>query len=269
MIEQDSKIVLRTQNLSIGYTSKNKASTIVKGIDIGVERGNLIGLVGINGSGKSTLLRTLAGLHPTLSGEIHIGKILLQEATPQLLAQKLSVVLTDKRISQQLTVYDLVALGRQPYTGWLGQLSRDDHTIVKKAIQLAQLDDLQERSCGTLSDGQLQRAFIARALAQNTSLILMDEPLSHLDLHHKASLLSLMQQITQEQGKTIIFATHEISHVLPLCDAFMVIQNGQLLFDNTIKLIEQDVFNGLFPSELVLFDKKTKQYKIHTENRNT
>ena len=253
--------LLKTSQLAIGYTPQ---APILEHIEMKIPEGKLIGLIGVNGSGKSTLLRTLSGIQAPLKGEISLTGGSLNTLPASEMARHISVVLTGQHISQQLSVYELVALGRQPYTGWMGRLTENDHNQVVKALEAADICALQDRKCGTLSDGQLQRAIIARALAQDTAIILMDEPLSHLDLHHKAALLSLLETIAHKQQKTVIFATHEISHALPLCDAFMVIQDGSLRFDTTDTLITDGVFDTLFPSKNVVFDPLTKSFTIRT-----
>ena len=255
------KYILETAQLAIGYATHKP---VLKDITIHIPKGKLIGLVGINGSGKSTLLRTLSGLQPPLAGTIHIQDQPITNFTAPALAQQLSVVLTGQHISQQLTVAELIALGRQPYTNWAGKLQDSDYDYITKAMQATSVTTLQDRKCGTLSDGQLQRVCIARALAQDTQLILLDEPLAHLDLHHEAALLKLLETIAHIHHKTIVFSTHEISHALPLCDAFMVIKDNKLHFDHTEQLIEKDVFDAMFPNTHVAFDKDSKRFFIRT-----
>jgi len=218
MKDQKQHIVLSAKDLSIGYTSKKQLNIIASDITMQLEKGNLIGLIGINGSGKSTLLRTLSGLQIPLSGKVMLENKSLSEFAPLELATKLSVVLTKQGISKNLSVSELIALGRQPYTNWIGTLSEKDKDTVVKALHLTETYELKDKKCYELSDGQLQRVLIARALAQDTKIILLDEPMTHLDLHHKAALLKLLVKITQEQKKTIVFSTHDIEYALKICD---------------------------------------------------
>lgn len=255
--------ILTTENLSIGYSSKKEDACIASGIHLALPQGQLIGLIGINGAGKSTLLRTLSGLQSPLSGNITLNKTLLSDTLPQELAQQLSVVLTGQSVSKNLTVSELVSLGRQPYTNWLGSLSETDITIITKALQATDTDTLKNKKCYELSDGQLQRVLIARALAQDTNVIILDEPMTHLDLHHKAAILKLLTQISHEQQKTILFSTHDIELVLPLCDQMIVLQKGSAIINTPKKLIDEGIFDNLFPSDNVTFNKGTGRFHIN------
>jgi len=253
--------LLKTERLAIGYKHE---TPILEHVEIKIPKGKLIGLIGINGSGKSTLIRTLSALQAPLSGNIFYNDRRIGIYKPPELARFLSVVLTGQHLSQNLTVGELVALGRQPYTGWMGTLGATDKEIIQQALAATEIQKLVDRKCHTLSDGQLQRALIARAIAQDTSLILMDEPLSHLDLHHQATLLKLLQSVTKQYQKTIIFSSHEIGQILPLCDQLILLKEGNLLYDETEKLINKGVFDTLFPEDHILFDKKNLNFTIRT-----
>lgn len=259
---EDPMTVLRTEDLCIGYHSKKNQSLIAENINLELKKGELIGLVGINGSGKSTLLRSLSGLQKILDGNIFLGGQKIQQIPPEKLSRQLSVVLTGQGISKNLSVQELVALGRQPYTNWLGILSDQDRELIHKALSLTQLNELKTRKCHTLSDGQLQRALIARALAQETPVILLDEPTTHLDLHHKASILTLLRKITKETDSCILFSTHDIELVLPLCDQMIVLHQKKALMDSPENLIKKGVFSRLFPEEQVGFDAETKRFYL-------
>lgn len=250
--------VLTTHNLSIGYRANSVVNTITKDISLQLGTGELIAVVGINGSGKSTLLRTLAGLQEPLSGSVSIDDKEITNISPALLAQQLSVVLTNQAISKNLTVAELVALGRQPYTNWLGTLTDADKEIIITALKRTETYILKDKKCYELSDGQLQRVLIARALAQDTPIIMLDEPMTHLDLHHKASILNLLARIATEEHKTIIFSTHEIDYALTRCDKMIVMKERQALYDTPEALIAQGVFDILFPSHNVGFDRKNR-----------
>ena len=165
--------------------------------------------MGINGSGKSTLLRTLAGLQKALEGEVYLDKRKITAIDPVQRSKTLSLVLTNQQISKNLTVLELVALGRQPYTNWLGTLTDSDKEHILEAIRATELENFKNTSCFELSDGQFQRALIARALAQNTEIILLDEPTTHLDLHHKASIFLLLKKTVAKLNSVINNFTHE------------------------------------------------------------
>jgi len=263
MSTQKQQIIFSTENLSVGYRSKKEKYPIVSDISITFKKGELIGLIGINGSGKSTLLRTLSGLQLPLSGKIILDNQELSTITSQELAKKMSVVLTKQQISKNLSVIELVSLGRQPYTNWLGTLSQTDHHSITQALTLTKTTSLKDKKCFELSDGQLQRVLIARALAQDTDLILLDEPMSHLDLHHKAALLKLLTTIAHEQNKTVIYATHDIEYALNLCDQLIIIQKEKAIYNTPEQLIKADILNTLFPSKHITFDAVNKRFILN------
>lgn len=261
-METATPIVLQSQNLSVGYTSRTKQQAIVSEISIDLKKGELVGLIGINGSGKSTLLRTLAALQQPLDGEIRITGNLLTAIKQEELAKQLSVVLTNQAISKNLSVLELVSLGRQPYANWLGSITQKDEQHIQEALIATASWELRDKKCFELSDGQLQRALIARALAQDTAIILLDEPLSHLDLHHKAAILKLLKTITQSHDKTILFSSHDIEHMLPLCDTILLLKEGLCTSGTPQELIENKSLHTLFPSEHIRFDATTARFSI-------
>lgn len=254
--------ILKTENLSIGYKTKKKDTVVASNISFDLQKGQLIGLVGANGIGKSTLLRTLTNVQPKLSGNIFINNESLDELTDLQLAKSLSVVLTETIASKNLTVFELVALGRQPYTNWIGNLTQEDTTKINTALQQVNISDLAEKKCYELSDGQLQKVMIARALAQDTDLIILDEPTTHLDMYHKAYILKLLQKLTKETQKTILFSSHEIDLAIQLCDTMIVFSEGNVITDAPSKLIEQGVFETLFPKDLIVFDTTAESFRV-------
>ncbi|GGG59394.1 ABC transporter ATP-binding protein [Bizionia arctica] len=262
MTEQNQHIILQTEHLSIGYKSKKKESVIASNINIHLEKGELIGLVGGNGIGKSTLLRTLTNVQNSLSGEIFINNKLLSEHTPEDLAKTMSLVLTEPIASKNLTVFELVALGRHPYTNWVGNLSSEDIHIVNQALELTNIEALKHKRCFELSDGQLQKTLIARALAQDTDLIILDEPTTHLDMYHKAYILKLLQKLVKDTGKTILFSSHEIDLAIQLCDKMIVMTKDNVVTDSPCNLISKGTFETLFPKDLIVFDEKTGSFRV-------
>lgn len=250
---------ISVQNLEIGY----KNNIVAGGINFSCTHGTLCAVVGVNGAGKSTLLRTLGNLQPKLSGSIAINGTPLETYNSLKLAQELSVVLTESPSSKNLVVEELIALGRQPYTNWIGTLSSSDKAHVQQSMDVFLLQELRHRKCHELSDGQLQRVLIARAMAQDTSLILLDEPTTHLDLFHKVQILKLLQQLAHEQQKTILFTTHEIDLAIQLCDTILVLDRVQNPFGTPEELIAEKHFEHLFPSEMVQFDPKSGSFKVN------
>ena len=260
MSEQQN--IIQTKNLSIGYTTKSETITISENINLSLEKGKLIALIGENGIGKSTLLKTLTGLIPPLKGEVTLLNKSLKNFKPLDLAQELSIVLTEKLPPSNLTVYEIIALGRQPYTNWLGTLSNEDKIKIDEAIALTDIQHLIHKKHDEISDGQLQIALIARALAQDTSIIILDEPTTHLDLVHKATLLKLLLKLTHETGKTILYSTHDIDLAIQMTDEMIVFTPTQIVIDQPCNLIQTGIFNTLFDTEHLLFDPTIGKFKI-------
>ncbi len=218
--------------------------------------------MGKNGIGKSTLLRTLGKVQPKLKGDIWVGGKLLKDIKSIQLAATISVVLSEPIASKNMTVYELVTLGRQPYTNWIGTLSLTDRLKIDESLQMLELVDLQDKKCYELSDGQLQRVMIARAIAQETSIILLDEPTTHLDLYHKVKILKLLKSVAQHTNKTILFTSHEIGMAIQLCDKILLLNDDDNPFGTPQELIRQQAFDKLFPSDTVSFDPQTGSFHI-------
>jgi len=259
---EDKKVILEARNLGIGYRRKTDTSLLLNDINFKLKASSLVGLVGANGIGKSTLLRTLSGMQPTLQGEIYLENQNISEYHPVALAQKLSIVLTEAPASRNLSVQEFVSLGRQPYTNWMGSLTENDHHIIKRALELTKTMEITSRRCYELSDGQMQRVAIARALAQDTPLILLDEPTTHLDIYHRAAVLKLLKELSSSAEKTILFSTHEIDLAIQLSDAMLVLGKDRYYFNDPCSLIEDQCFGDLFPKDVVEFDGKTGRFTI-------
>lgn len=259
---ETSNIVLRTENLSIGYRKKNKQQIVASGINIEINSGELVAVIGVNGAGKSTLLKTLSGIIQNIDGEVFIDNYKLSKIEPDKLSKNISLVLTEQILSKNLSVLELVALGRQPYTNWIGRLTKNDLKKIMNAINLVNIENIKNKKCYELSDGQFQKVLIARALAQETSLIILDEPTTHLDLYHKAYVLKLLQKLSKETNKAIIFASHEINLALQLCDKLLILKDNKALFGTPAELIKTDVLSSLFPKQLIHFDKESSSFKI-------
>lgn len=257
-----NKTALKIKNLNIGYKSKKQETVVAKGISFEVLQGELTAIVGINGIGKSTLLRTIGAVQQKLSGEIFINDIELSTYTSLNLASKISLVLTEALATKNLTVLELIALGRQPYTNWLGTLTQKDKEKTKEAINLVEIENLQHKRCYELSDGQLQRVLIARALAQDTPIMLLDEPTTHLDLYHKVQLLKLLKNIAHKTHKTILFTTHEIEVAIQICDKMLILNKENSAFGQPCELIRNQYFEKLFPADMIQFDANSGSFKI-------
>lgn len=258
----ENKIILKTEKLSIGYTNHKVANCIASAINLTLKKEKLIALIGANGIGKSTLLRTITGIQKPLSGELFLCEKPLDQIEPLALAQQMSLVLTEKLPPSNLTVYELIALGRQPYTNWIGTLSETDKQKINDAIALTQVNDLLDKKHYEISDGQLQIVLIARALAQDTDLIILDEPTTHLDLMHKVSLFKLLKKLTQETKKCILFSTHDMDMAIQLSDEMIVMTPGKCIQNQPCELISQGIFSTLFEDEHILFDNQKGTFII-------
>jgi len=256
-------IILEAKNLAIGYTSGKKQTDVADHISFGLTKGELGAIVGINGIGKSTLLRTLGRVQPKLSGSVIINNKLIESLKSDELATLVSVVLTEPIASKNLTVSQLISLGRHPYTNWIGTLSAEDQSKILKAIEILELESLRHNKCYELSDGQLQKVMIARALAQDTEIILLDEPTTHLDLYHKVHILKLLQRIAHDTNKVVLYTTHEIDLAIQLCDKIFVMNKDNNNFGAPCELIESKSFEDLFPKDTITFNPESGSFKIN------
>jgi iron complex transport system ATP-binding protein len=258
-LELNNKI-LTASNLSIGYKSKNHHHIIAKNLNLVLGKGSLVTLVGANGIGKSTLLRTLTGIQKPLAGTVALGGNDIFSYQPLELAQNLSLVLTEKLPPSNLTVFELIALGRQPYTNWLGRLSEEDLERINQAVSLTHIEHLIDKRHYEISDGQLQIVLIARALAQDTPLIILDEPTTHLDLLHKVSVFKLLKKLSMETDKCILFSTHDIDLAIQLSDEMIVMTEDAVYHDQPCNLITKGVFDIIFKDESLFFDTEKGKF---------
>ncbi|HJR99672.1 MAG TPA: ABC transporter ATP-binding protein [Flavobacterium sp.] len=254
--------ILQASKISIGYTHKKEERVIASNIDLSLEKGKLIALVGANGIGKSTLLRSITGIQKTLTGTVLLNQKNIHEMNALALAKNLSVVLTEKLPPSNLTVFELVALGRQPYTNWIGTLTTEDIEKVEYALKLTQIEHLATKKHYEISDGQLQKVLVARALAQDTPLIILDEPTTHLDLLHKVSLFKLLKKLTIETQKCILFSTHDIDMAIQLSDEMIIMTPETIVQDQPCNLISKGIFNTLFKDEHIVFDETKGKFVI-------
>lgn len=255
-------IILKINNLEIGYKTKKSINSISKNINVLLEKGKFVCLLGQNGIGKSTLLRTLTKVQPKLNGEIIIKEKSIEKINQLNFSKQVSVVLTERLPESNLTVYELIALGRQPYTNWLGKLNEQDVKKINEAIELVKIEDLKHLKYYELSDGQLQKVLIARAIAQDTEIIILDEPTAHLDVLHKMETFKLLKSLTQKLQKTIIISSHEIHLALETADDLWLMTNNNFVTGNKDSLIENGELEQLFNSDLIEFNKETKRFKL-------
>lgn len=254
--------ILETLNLTIGYKSKKGTVVIAENLNLNLNSGKLISLIGANGIGKSTLLRTITGIQPPLAGNVLLNNRDINSYKSLDLAQNLSLVLTEKLPPSNLSVFELVALGRQPYTNWIDTLTQMDIDKIQQALELTQIEHLAQKKHYEISDGQLQKVLIARALAQDTPLIILDEPTTHLDLLHKVSLFKLLKKLTEETQKCILFSTHDIDLAIQLSDEMIIMTPELIVQDEPCNLISNGSFATLFKDEHITFDAEKGKFVI-------
>ena len=256
------KNILSTSCLDIGYKTKSTTKIIAHNLNFTLTEGKLIALIGANGIGKSTLLRTLTGIQKPLSGTVYLNEKNISDCDALTLAQNLSVVLTEQLPPSNLTVWELIALGRQPYTNWIGTLTNHDTAKINEAIERTRIGHLATKKHYEISDGQLQIVLIARALAQDTPLIILDEPTTHLDLLHKVSLMKLLKKLTQETKKCILFSTHDVDMAIQLSDEMIIMTPETVAHDQPCNLIMKGSFNTLFKDDHIVFDCEKGKFVI-------
>ncbi|MFK8060151.1 MAG: ABC transporter ATP-binding protein [Polaribacter sp.] len=263
MSNSKRNIVLKIENLTIGYHQKKQNTIVFSDINLSLKKGKLITVLGKNGIGKSTLLRTISKVQKPISGTIFLNDKNLDTYTEKELSTQLSLVLTERLPESQLTVFEIVALGRQPYTNWIDALSDEDLKKVDVAIKQTEIEHLKHKRFYELSDGQLQRVLIARALAQDTEVIILDEPTAHLDMHHTINIFSLLKKLVTETSKTIIISSHEVNLAIKLSDEIVVFTDDKCFSGTSTELIKENVFEELFPKELINFNKTLQQFVIN------
>ncbi|NJN26680.1 MAG: ABC transporter ATP-binding protein [Cyclobacteriaceae bacterium] len=258
------QVALQISQLEIGYGQKRQSGVKVAGpIDIAIQAGELICLLGPNGVGKSTLLRTMAGIQPSLGGSIHILSQNISEIHKRKLARHLSVVLTDSLGYGNLTAFELVSLGRIPHTGWFGNLGSEDRNKIQWAVESTGISHLCQKSIHALSDGERQKVMIARALAQDTPVILLDEPTAHLDLPNRIDIVRLLRKLARETEKAIIMSTHELDLALQAADKIWLMTSENITYSGTPEdLVLNDTFGGAFTREGITFDKTHGIFKV-------
>lgn len=268
------KQILSTQKLSIGYDKgKKHEKVIAQHLDLQLHAGEFVCLLGANGSGKSTLMRTIAKVQPALAGQVLLEQVPIHEFKPTQIARKLSLVLTDRVAVGNLSVYTLVSLGRVPYTGWLGKLTEHDKEVVDWALQATETAQFAHRNINQLSDGERQKVMIARALAQDTSLILLDEPTAHLDLPNRVMIFKLLRKLAQQTQKAILLTTHELDLALQAADHIWLMQpkvgasGGVMSMGTPEDLVLQGTFEQAFQKDGFHFDKRTGAFNINEPQR--
>lgn len=234
--------MIKLQNLSVGYASEQP---LISDISAELAGGELVGLLGRNGCGKSTLMRTIVGLERLRAGEVFIDGIPSGYMTNAERARRVSFVATERLRVANLTCRELVALGRAPYTNWIGAMQDEDEAIVRDALERVGAAAYALRSCEQLSDGELQRVMIARALAQGAQTIVLDEPTAFLDMPSRHELALLLQSLAHDEGKVVLFSTHELDIAYRTCDKLLLVQSGSLCQFFPSELSEADLLQKI------------------------
>jgi iron complex transport system ATP-binding protein len=235
---------------------------VQKGLNLKADSGRLICLIGRNGCGKSTLLRTLAGLQPPLCGQVMLDNKNITKLSDNERSTLLSLVLTDKIEVENLTIFELAALGRFPYTSWNGALREEDKKIVQNALNQVNLLSLKDKMLSEVSDGEKQRAVIAKALAQDTPLVLLDEPTSHLDLANRIEIMMLLRSLSVMTKKTFILSTHELDLAIKMADFLWLMNENGTTTGIPEDLMLSGIFQQSFENRNFNFDTEDGHYRI-------
>lgn len=236
-------IMLNTENLNVGYGKK----IVVDNVNIQVNRGEVLCLLGANGAGKTTTLRTLSGLLKPMSGKVFLKGQDIDKINKKELAKKLALVLTNRFSGSLMTVYDIVAMGRHPHTGFFGKLTEDDTNKIFSALETVNARYLAERYFDELSDGEKQKVLVARALVQEPEIIILDEPTTHLDIKHRLELMDILKTLSKKKDIAVILSLHEIDIALKSCDKVMLIKNNKVLaYGEPEDTVDENIINGLY-----------------------
>ena len=259
-------LTIELRHLSTGYTERRRSVVISPDLSLSIRPGEIVMLMGPNGSGKSTLMHTMAGLLPPLAGEVQLGEKPLSSLTMKEVARQLSLVLTERIPAGNMDVWEVVTIGRYPYTGFRGVLSTEDKRICEEALATCRLTELRERIFDTLSDGEKQRVMIARALAQETPLILLDEPTAHLDLPSRLEVTTMLRTLAHKLGKSILISTHELDLALGWADTIWLLDRSGAI---TAKAPEDLILDGdierVFGDPRLRFDSERGEFSIAEE----
>jgi len=254
---------IQLHDLSTGYRSRREEKVISQHLELAIAPGEVVMLMGPNGSGKSTLMHTMAGLLPPLSGEVIISGKPLSSLKMKELARLLSLVLTERIPGSNMAISDIVAVGRYPYTGFRGSLRPEDKAVIHEALRACHLDGMQERLYSTLSDGEKQRVMIARALAQETPLILLDEPTAHLDLPSRLEVTTMLRTLARSLGKSILISTHELDLALGWADTIWLMdREGKVTASAPEDLILDGHIERVFGAPTLSYNKERGEFSI-------
>jgi iron complex transport system ATP-binding protein len=256
--------ILETRGLSTGYRPARRAPVYLTcDLDATLHAGELVCLIGPNGAGKTTLLRTLAGLHPPIAGSILLAGQPLARLPASERARRIGVVLTERTAPRLMSGSALVALGRHPHTDWTGRLTAHDLAVVQRAVTAVGAGDYAARPLAEMSDGQRQKLWIARALAQEAQLILLDEPTAYLDLPRRVEIMRLLKELAHTGGCAILLSTHDLDLALRTADRIWLLSGGRMAIGAPEDLVLNGAFQAAFHSEGVVFDTAAGIFEMH------
>ena len=259
--------ILQLENLTIGYVSQRPHKVVHSNINLSLKKGELTCLLGTNGAGKSTLLKTLSGFQMGIEGKVFLEGEEIHFISKKKLARKLSVVLTDSIAAGNLTVYEVVSFGRYVYSDFFGRLSAKDDEMIRYALDCVGIAHFAQRNISELSDGERQKVMIAKAIAQETPLILLDEPTAFLDLPSRVEIMILLRKLSAENGKTILLSTHDLDLALQLADKIWLMAKKREIVSGTPEdLALSGMFNSFFDKESLSFDLNTGTFLLNSQS---
>ncbi len=254
--------ILSTHNLSVGFKNGGIVTTLLSQMNLTLEEGTLTALIGRNGAGKSTLLRAVSGSERPLGGSIIVNGKDLSRLPYSEVARMIALVSTERLMVGALTVREMVELGRQPHTGFMGRLDAKDREVVNRALASTRIMHMSEKMMSQLSDGERQKVMIARALAQETPVIILDEPTAFLDVANRIRTMQLLSQLAHEQGKAVLLSSHDISQTLRLADSlWLVTSDSRVECGTPAEILERGAMDKVFaPGWHIRFNRQLMDY---------
>ncbi|HBF6273463.1 TPA: ABC transporter ATP-binding protein [Clostridioides difficile] len=257
--------MLKTNNLSVGYNN----NVVISNINVEVKDGEILCLLGSNGAGKTTLLRSLSKLISPIKGEIYLNGVNISCISRKALSKKMALVLTNRLLGDLMTVQDIVNIGRYPYTGFFGNLSKKDLIMVDEALESVDALHLKKRYFDELSDGEKQKVLVARALVQEPEIIILDEPTTHLDIKHRLELINILKKLSKEKSISVILSLHEIDIALKSCDKVALIKNNKVIaYGQPEDVVDEDIINSLYELDDKNFNSLLGSVEISNKSKN-